>query len=583
MKLILKDYLLSLKEREQLDVLVQNLLSQMGLNVFQVPRRGVKEYGVDIAAYGCWPGEKEDKVFLFAVKAGNITRSNWSGKPQSLRGSLEEIIDGYIPHFLQPEHKNNKVVICPCFGGYVDKAIFSSYTGFLKTLVTKNRDKLEIKTINGDLLADLIQEFLLNEKLLPESSQKDFIKSLAYIGDVDILYKHFSSLLSKIFKDSVNQDKKYGLEKIRLLHLSLGILFSNAKDNKCIWGLTKCSELALLICWNYSKKYWAAEKKDDKLLEVYTQLCVLHISILKYLFDQLCPYSVYPFMLSSSVSDEQLPNYGCISIRLTELLGLVSSFGIWLLWIKELLIKSGEEVLLIDNLIERITKFTFDTIENNPICFTPIQDEQCSDLLIMFDFWILTNKRKYLIHFLRQWTEFARFSLKRRLYYTSNTRGLKDFLLLEYKRIKDFTDEDFRKSTNSLATIAYISLLAQLLKQSDISTVLDKIFQELLQHTNFQIYFFDEATEQNLYTNCEPHGVVLSGISMLSKDNELREAVEKECSSQIKIIESLSCCQKGFLPLIYASCRHHKLPLPGSLLYQHITEKEDVKIDGKVE
>lgn len=333
MKLILKDYLLSLKEREQLDILVQNLLSQMGLRIFQVPRRGVKEFGVDIAACGCWPGEKEEKVFLFAVKSGNITRSNWSGNPQSLRESLEEIVDGYIPHFLQPEHKNKKIVICPCFGGNVDKAIFASYTGFLETLVERSKNEFEVKTVNGDQLASLVLEFLFSEKLLPESTQKDFIKSLAYVEDADIVYIHFKSLLGKLFEKTEIQDLKLTIEKIRLLHLSLGILFSNAKDNKCVWGLTKCSELALLICWNYIKNFGISGKKEERLLEAYTQLCLLHISILKYLFDQLCSYSVYPFALSCSVSDERLPNYGCVSLRLTELLGLVNSLGIWLLWI----------------------------------------------------------------------------------------------------------------------------------------------------------------------------------------------------------------------------------------------------------
>lgn len=575
MKLILKDYLLSLKEREQLDVLVQNLLSQMGLNVFLIPRRGVKEHGVDIAAYGCWPGEIEEKVFLFAVKSGNITRSNWSGSPQSLRESLQEIVDSYIPHFILPEHKDKKIVICPCFGGSIDKTIFSSYTGFISNLTDAHKNKLEIKTINGDELANLVLDYLCNERLMPSYTQKEFIKSLAYVSDADIVYKHFSTLLSKLFSDTTPEGLKLVLEKLRLLHLSLGILFSNAKDSKCVLGVSKCSELALLISWNYIRKLLASDRKNTKLLEAFTQLCMLHVLILRDLLDELYPFSGHPFALSCSVSDSQMPlNYGCISIRLIELLGLISSLGIWVLWIKDLFQGAGEEeeIKPLNEFINRINEFTFNVIENNPICFTPIQDEQCSDLLIMFDFWILTNKNSYLSHFVAQWTEFTGFSLVRRLYYTSNTRGLKEFLQLEYKRRKEFTDEDFKKSTNSLATIAYISLLARLLKLQDVSAKIDEIFEKLLQHTSLQIYFFDEATEENLYTNQGLHGLVLSGISMLSKDEELIESIERENDSQIKIMESLSCYHQGFWPLVYASCRHYKLPLPGSLLYKHVTE-----------
>lgn len=56
MKLILKQYLSSLKEREELDALLPDLLSQMGLNVFSRPGRGTRQDGVDVAAFGSIDG-----------------------------------------------------------------------------------------------------------------------------------------------------------------------------------------------------------------------------------------------------------------------------------------------------------------------------------------------------------------------------------------------------------------------------------------------------------------------------------------------------------------------------------------------
>ena len=52
MNLILKEYLNSLKERNELDTLLPNLLSQMGLNVFSTPSMGTAQKGVDVAAVG---------------------------------------------------------------------------------------------------------------------------------------------------------------------------------------------------------------------------------------------------------------------------------------------------------------------------------------------------------------------------------------------------------------------------------------------------------------------------------------------------------------------------------------------------
>ncbi len=101
MKLIIKEYLVSLRERGELDALLPDLLSQMGLRVFSRPGRGPREFGVDIAAAGKIEDETE-KVYLLSVKSGNLGRKDWDSGLQSLRPSLNEIIDVYIPTHLPP-------------------------------------------------------------------------------------------------------------------------------------------------------------------------------------------------------------------------------------------------------------------------------------------------------------------------------------------------------------------------------------------------------------------------------------------------------------------------------------------------
>ena len=63
MKLLIRDYLASLKERDELDAILPDLLSELGFTVYSRPRRGTIQRGVDIAAIG--KGEDgERKVFL---------------------------------------------------------------------------------------------------------------------------------------------------------------------------------------------------------------------------------------------------------------------------------------------------------------------------------------------------------------------------------------------------------------------------------------------------------------------------------------------------------------------------------------
>jgi len=119
MKLILRDYLASLRERNELEVILPDLLSQLGLNVFSRPSRGTRQDGVDVGAVGSLDGDLEE-VYLFSIKAGDLTRENWDGAAiQSLRPSLNEIIDVYIPNRLPVEHRERNIVICVALGGDV--------------------------------------------------------------------------------------------------------------------------------------------------------------------------------------------------------------------------------------------------------------------------------------------------------------------------------------------------------------------------------------------------------------------------------------------------------------------------------
>ena len=159
MKLIISQYLASLKERDELDAILPDLLSEIGLNVYSRPGRGTRQDGVDVAAVGCLPGETE-KVYLFSIKAGDLTRHSWDGDAlQSLRPSLNEILDSYIPNRLPDEHKEKDIVICLCFGGGIKEQVRPSVEGYIKK---NKRNNIAFEEWNGDKLASLIQSNFLS-------------------------------------------------------------------------------------------------------------------------------------------------------------------------------------------------------------------------------------------------------------------------------------------------------------------------------------------------------------------------------------------------------------------------------------
>jgi len=128
MKLIIKEYLASLKERDELDVILPDLLSQMGLHVFSKPSIGTRQYGVDIAAYGSIDKGPET-VYLFSVKGGDLGRTDWnSGSVQDLQPSLDDILTVYIPTHLPVEYKDKPIKVCICIGGTVKEEVRLSLT-----------------------------------------------------------------------------------------------------------------------------------------------------------------------------------------------------------------------------------------------------------------------------------------------------------------------------------------------------------------------------------------------------------------------------------------------------------------------
>ncbi|MBF0429505.1 MAG: chemotaxis protein, partial [Magnetococcales bacterium] len=130
MKLLVRDYLASLKEREELDAIIPDLLSELGYIVYSRPQRGTRQYGVDIAAVGN-DNQGERKLFLFSVKQGDLNRREWDDTSQALRSSLNEIRDVYIRNRIPEEFKNLKIIICLAFGGDVHEQVRDSLSGYI--------------------------------------------------------------------------------------------------------------------------------------------------------------------------------------------------------------------------------------------------------------------------------------------------------------------------------------------------------------------------------------------------------------------------------------------------------------------
>ena len=90
MRLIVKEYILQLKEKDELDTLLSQIFEEKGYAAVSQPRTGNRQYGVDIQLHN-----KEELIFL-VIKQGDIDRKVWDGDTNAVRQSL--VKHAKLPH-----------------------------------------------------------------------------------------------------------------------------------------------------------------------------------------------------------------------------------------------------------------------------------------------------------------------------------------------------------------------------------------------------------------------------------------------------------------------------------------------------
>lgn len=555
MKLILKQYLASLKERAELDAVLPDLLSKMGLNVFISPTRGVKEYGVDIAAVG-QVNNSEEKIYLFSVKSGNLTRETWNGNAdQALRPSLDEIIDSFIPSRLPPQHKDKKIVICLCFGGDVNSGIRQEVSGYEKR---NSQDSISFEEWNGDKLSELIQQYLLKEELLPNSSQALLRKSLALLEEPESANRHFSQLIDNILLNAIDTDSI--ASSITQVNVCLWVLFSWCRDGGNLEAAYLSSERALLLAWNKAKTHYTGRNKTsksfDNILHTYHQITDCYID------RCVTPYAEIRYGLSHAVHSFSSID---VNIKLFEVLGRLSVKGHWILdsLSKEYAKnppnerKSEEQEKLRLRLGVIINSLT-SLIVNNPILLSPYKDSQAIDIGLALS---LLSKNSELDNFVHSWLS----TMIDSCIFSFESNGMYPIIynsygeLLEHKK-RNKTDNTYKKKATE-ASILYplLAIFCSLYKFDSLSQKLEQFTTDKLAHCTLQYWYPNQYSEQRMYTNSDTHGSATTNFPMNS-DSIVKNVLE-ECKNAGSF-KTMSAITEAKEPLLLIACRCYRYPVP---------------------
>jgi len=559
MKLILKEYLSSLRERGELDAIFPDLLSQLGLNVYSRPGRGTRQDGVDVGAVGSMDGGSE-KVYLFSIKPGDLTRKDWDGDSvQSLRPSLNEILDAYIPNRLPAEHHGKDIVICIGIGGDVQEQVRPQLTGFIEKNTTT---KITFAEWNGDKLADFIQSSFLREDLLPKGARSCLRKSLALLDESESSYRYFAELISSLSAGADELKNSERITAIRQMSICLWILFAWSREAGNMESAYLSSELTLLHGWDIIKRYAGKTGKAAQAIETafFSIFSAYQQISSEFLLKNVLPHVGKLHGLSSAVQSSCAFD---VNLKLFDLLGRLATNGIWTHWFACRC--SDEEAEPKKQSVENTLKLmgsVKDLIRNNPALLLPAKDDQAIDIFIAVSL-LAFNHENYAE--IREWLT----EVLGRANFTYQTHGNYPCILNTYTELLSHPksgDDEYRKNVTS-GSILYpvIALWAALLDDEEMYNNIAQFKQAHLSHCNFQFWYPDEGSEAHFWTNSDSHGAVLSHVPVDRPKEEFLAQVFGECD-QSPHFKNLSAVKFGWWPLIIVACRHYRLPLPLQLL-----------------
>lgn len=402
MKLIIKDYISSLNEEIGLNELIPKLYLLNSYTIINNAQKGVRQNGVDILA------EKNGCPHLITIKQGNIKRENWNNDQTSLRQSLDDIIDAYIPNNLPKKYQGKKIDIDIVLNGYVEQSVQTSLTGY-----EKRYNNYFFNVLNIDNLTEMVYNSLLNENLFPLEDSSKLRKCLVLINEKDFNISIFNNLMNGLIDKIANISSLKNLQReIRKIILIQNIICNwDCKSNVYINKIKSCETLLLLIV----RKLFKLNRSKKEIEFLFNSILQTYISVLdKYFNNALVLKNTYRAL---PIFDE----FGH-KVKLFQILGILSLYGLILLDKRNYKMESFEKIENIRNLIINLLNNYDGTL------YIPLETN-CSEislvLLFLYRCGDIESARNYAISLLDyqtvNYSKFKRFPFPYDDYYEALT------------------------------------------------------------------------------------------------------------------------------------------------------------------
>ncbi len=557
MRLALSHYLRTLRERDEFDRLLPELLTQMGYVPLVKPKAGVRQFGVDFPAAGRSLKDGVEELRLFVIKQGDIGRRTWSGDPNAVRESMEEIIDVWLASHVPPEYKYHRKVIVVATTGDLGQEVQPNWVGF-----TTRHPQLHFEFWGADEVSDLVEAHLLNEHLFGGQDRADLRKALVMGADSDYRFEHLCGLMlrqlgiapdGQLDEKGAQQTVSQLLKALRRVHLA-ALVCSHWADGEnerrqALWVM----ERALLWCFHRVVLQSLQERHDVR--EVIGDIWRSYLQAASRYYDAVVAHIHVKDGLSGYTREGA--EY---SVLLLEQVGLLASIGL-----SAALVEPGQD----DAWRARSSEFSAalaSMLRNHEAAASPRLDAQVIDICLALVLFVQTGQH----HFARWWTAeiTGRLSFVFRLnrMFPVGSDSLDDLIELEVDGSDEFKGL-MRRHSWLLATMASWCAMQGL---DDMYENLADSHAKEYPDVGTQLWHPTADWASNWYFGPahQGSGSTEAPYSLPASAQTLRDRIAQfNMTGCLRWEENSPALAMGFWPLDFIACRHFRTPVPASMWY----------------
>ena len=552
MKILIRDYLATLREEKELEVLAADLLLNMSIEPVTKPQKGTRQHGVDISAVGPDPDNPEvKKLLLITIKAGPITRSLWDATETGVRASLIEILEVYLETRVDKYHQDLPKKIILCCGGELKAQVEDNWKGFKAKHSEPGKIQFDLWT--GDKLAQFIQEYLLDEYLFSGATQSLMRKALATLDQNEQEPVFFYQLIEKaLFGSDLPSDNsgkvtpKKAQRALSILSLCLGVIAKWALDVGNTRPALLCAERALLRTWDFLEKHQFLGRRFAQ--RAYKRLYEQYLSIGMAYAERIRPVCLVKDGLTRPATSDILE----YPLRTFEAIGFLSTIGITQVCGYQAKHSESEQ-----QHAKRTADLLAELIKNNCASGGPRYDSHANEIALGMLLLHMTGHEEEGVNWLMELSERVTWSFKNRRYFPVDKDRFEDLVALEFDQFVQ--PERFMQLSTLLPTVGeWIAIFAE---QEQYAQFMEMVTNRC-DGINLQLWYPDESTHSELYRKNAAFGTgsTVTSINLPQDINELRDTMRTRMEQQASL-EQLPCFSHDFPALGLIASRHFRTPV----------------------